>query len=137
MSTYTAIAAVKSRLQTNWTTTTIAWPKESFSKPQPSQVAPYGCWLFFDPDDTQEGRVGMGSVNNPRGFINIHVMTPANGGDDYPAQLREALSVLFANKQFSGVQTDVVANISNSGSSEDGSFSMSTVRIEWGQLHNR
>lgn len=132
MSTLTAIAAIKARLIANWTTTAIAWPKEPFDPPADA------CWLFFDPDDTQEGRVGMGSINNPRGYVNIHVMTPSDANsDDYAASLRESLSAIFANKQFSSVTTDVVANISNSGSSEDKSYSMSTVRIEWGQLHNR
>lgn len=137
MSTKTAIAAIRLRLETEWVITPICFPKEDFTPPQPSTDAPYGCWLFFDPDDSLEGRVGMGSVNNPRGFVNIHVMTPADGGDEHPVDLRDQLSDLFGNKQFSGVQTDVVANISNSGSSEDGVYSTSTVRIEWGHLHRR
>lgn len=144
MSTKTAIAAVKTHLNSGWATAVatipdfngdvplIAFPKEPFT-PEDGK-----CWLFFDPDTSRPTRTGMGSTVAARGNINIHVMTPSDAGsDDYASSLRDVIETIFDSKQFGGIQTDVVANIPNSGSAEDQSFSMSTVRIEWRQLYRR
>lgn len=130
MSATAAVAAIKARLVANWTITPIAWPREAFTPPLSANREP-APWVFFDPDTTQNERIGTAAVYDRSGRVLIEVLSPTNTGYEAAAALRAALTAIFADALFSGLWTEVEEDASNSGASDDGNYSVSFIAIRW------
>lgn len=125
-----AVAAIKARLVANWTTTPIAWPREPFEEPYGAagQVLP---WIYFDPETVQSDRLGVGPVYDRSGRVLIEVLSPANTGFEAAADLRSALTAIFADQYFNGIRTEVEEDAAQAGLDDDGNYAVSYIAIRW------
>lgn len=130
MSAAAAIAAIRARLAANWTTTSIAWPREQFTRPLDGDGLALS-FVSFEPDTVMSERIGVSPVYHRTGRVLLVVLEPVNAGDPAAATLRASLTALFADKQFSRIWTEIDEDNPNCGEDDSGAYSVSYVAIRW------
>lgn len=104
-----AKAAVRTRLDANWTTTRIAYQNEVPASPWPPTTGSAGSmtfapWVFLEISNLPARIHGAGKpgsiVTVTPGFILVHVFVPRGSGDATATQYAETIGEIFRNAKF-------------------------------------
>lgn len=128
MSMTEARAAIRARIEANWTTTPIAWFGEDFDPPE---QAP---WILVERDaipssqSSVYGSSGKRVVQDP-GMIIGHVFYPRGAGDDGAYVIAQAFGELFRTQKVGPAQTDAPTMAPVEDGTEDGDWLRVSVTI--------
>lgn len=92
--------AIRSRLSTNWSATTISYPNVEFRPPQ-GDVS----WIRLTIQDGDSFQASMGAAANiyrHPGAIIVNIFTPLNQGDKLALQYADSISAIFRSWQDNG-----------------------------------
>jgi hypothetical protein len=104
-----AVEAIRQRMETNWTTTPIAWQNVAFDPDTPGGGFPAGGpFVYFE---VQTGSARYASIGDPgnnlhryRGRILAYVLVPAQSGDVTALDYARQIGTVFRGQRFSGVR---------------------------------
>jgi hypothetical protein len=119
------LKAIETHFNTNWTTTSIAWPNVPFT-------APNSSWVRFNilPDDIYTDELGPSGAGIRRGVVKIQVFTKPNIGSRTGAGLAAAIESLFHLKDIDGIHFES-AYTTNNGLDAVGTWYQHTVTAPW------
>lgn len=139
-----AVAAIKTRLIDNWTTTQVVYANENGLNPVDDNGTPTP-WVFAEIISTGSSIVGTGTTGNQTivydGLIKLHVMVPVGTGIETGFTHAVALGEIFRNQVFytatAGryVRTLVPRIDEGNANSEDGLWFSVTATIEFQYWH--
>lgn len=96
-----AVAAIKTRLVDNWTTTQIAYANETTLNPTDTNGNPTP-WVFCEIVSSGSNIVGAGTIGSQTivydGMIKLHVMVPVGTGIETGFTYAVALGEIFRNQ---------------------------------------
>lgn len=94
-----AVAAIRERLQANWTTTPIAFQNERFTHPTDPISGEGAPWVYLEVIGNYSELRGAGTPGDNiwcyDGHILIHVFVPVNSGVELAQQLAVAAGEIF------------------------------------------
>lgn len=129
-------AAVRQRLNANWTTTPIAWENVPFDPKTPGGIFPAdGPWIYCEIVFAGSAQASLGSPGSNRfrhvGLIFIHIFVPVNGGTKKAYEYADQLADIFRAQEFSGVlcRSPVIGR--GEKSDDDGNWFRVTLSCEF------
>ncbi|KPF84467.1 hypothetical protein IP70_15670 [alpha proteobacterium AAP38] len=126
--------AVRSRIETQWTATPIAWPNEPLTLPVEGTAGFDGCFVALEFDGRLFGQASIGAPDDQRwdeaGTVWAHVMAPAGSGERVQRGHAVAFVDLFRGQEIGAIEFQD-CEIGPGGPDEDGSWWRISVRIEF------
>lgn len=99
-----AVAAIRARLEANWTTTPIAFQNEPFEEPTDPNSGNPLPWVFLEVLGNNSELRGTGTPGDNIwlyvGHILVHVFVPVNSGDALAQQYAVAIGEIFRAQGF-------------------------------------
>jgi hypothetical protein len=141
-----ALAAIETRLVTNWTTSRIVLDANNPGNPWPAvdgsgNLAP---WVFLEMLDTDAAIIGFGTPTNntvlDSGLVKFHVMVPINEGLDRARAQAVAIGEIFRQQQFYNSEAGVAVRtltprIGREASVDDGNYVSMTCTVGYEFYH--
>lgn len=114
-------AAAEAYFNSNFSTTSIAWPNVSFT-------APNGSWVAFHclPDETVDGEIGDNGLIIRRGVLKIQIFTLPKAGTRAGSTIAGTIEALFTKTNISGVEFENPYT-TNNGITQDKVWQQHTV----------
>lgn len=133
MATATSRSIIRQRIESEWSTTPIAWENEHFQTPEPP--APY-ILVQHDSGEIEQRSIGGAAPTGPRwteqGATLVHVMTPVGMGAQHAFQLAQSLTYVFRGLTLAGDLEVMEIGVGDAGpGDDDGMWWRLVVRIWW------
>lgn len=137
MASNTVYDAVKTYLTAQWSSTTIAWENEPFSKPEPP-----AHWIAVEMQGTLYGQqsIGAGEQADNRwdeeGILWVHIMAPTGEGSSTARQYAKAIADLFRGTMLLSDSLEFMDASIGAGErgDDDGNYWRLTCTIDWRRM---
>lgn len=123
------VAAIRARLEAEWTQTPVSYPREDFTRPLAfGEPAPF---VRFEPDNIITRRIGVSRLYDKTGRVLLVVLAPTTTSGAEADRMRSDLAETFTDWGTGEFSTEVEEDNADSGKDDSGNYHVSYIALRW------